>query len=117
MSVPTEFLRLLPKVAVEREEGPLYFLWVFDPDSGEVILEHNEDRHAAEHVDHGHLAERVKHPDKVHGYAYKIRGGWRITTWDHKPVDDPFVVKQVRGELNGIKAAPRKSQVQLRAVK
>jgi hypothetical protein len=94
-----EFKALLPHGHIKPEKGPLYFLWVFDPHNDEVILEHNEDRHAADHIDHGHLAERVPHPERVHGFAYRIQGGWRITTADHRPVDDPHIKEHVRKAL------------------
>lgn len=119
MSLDPQLAALLPKTSLDREEGPIYFLWVFDPETGEVTLEHNEGRHAAEHVDHGHLAERVVHPDRVHGFAYKIRGGWRVTTWEHRPVDDPFILRKVKQALGGYKAAPRRheaSQIAMRAL-
>lgn len=118
MSLPEDFSRLLPKLAAEREEGPLYFLWVFNPDNDEVTVEHNEGRHPATHVDHGHLAERISSPERIHGFAYKIRGGWRVMTWEHQPVDDPHILKQVKLALAGHRAAPRKtSQVQSRALR
>lgn len=107
MSLPADFSELFPKTALAREDGPVYFLWVFDPQEGEVHLEHNEGRHAAEHVDHSHLAERIVHPERVHGFAYRIRGGWRVTDWEHRPVDDPFILRKVKSALGSHKAASR----------
>lgn len=86
-----------PKTAAER--GPVYYLWVFDPQEDKVIVEHNEGRHPAEHIDHSHLAERVPHPDRIHGYAHRTPNGWRITTDQHRPVDDPHVLKAVSDAL------------------
>jgi hypothetical protein len=35
------------------------------------------------------------HPETIHGYAYRIHGGWRITDDEHRPVKDPHVVEKV----------------------
>lgn len=83
-----DFLALTKLAA---ETGPTYWLWVFDPQEDKIILEHNEDRHPAHHITHKDLAELVPHPDRIHGYAYRIHGGWRITEDDHGAVDDPHV--------------------------
>lgn len=97
--VPEDFLALYPKLATEPDERPVYYLWVFDPQEAKVHLEHNEGRHHAEHLSHRDLAARTAHPSRVHGYAYSIRGGWRVTDWEHHPVEDPFVLKQVKKAL------------------
>lgn len=106
--VPADFRRLTGydslaglkiSESISKPGQPLYYLWVFDPQEDKVHLEHNEDRHPAEHIDHSHLAERVPHPDRIHGFAYRIQGGWRITTWEHRPVDDPHVLDLVRKKL------------------
>jgi hypothetical protein len=101
MSLPQDFLELYPKAPkVSKMSGPIYWLWVFDPQSGKVIAEHNDGRHRAETIDHTKLAERVPHPERVHGYAYKIAGGYRITDWDGHPVKDKYVLKQVAKALS-----------------
>lgn len=97
--IPDDFLALLPQVKVAKESGPVYYLWVFDPHTGAVHVEHNEGRHKAEHLDHGHMAEKVQHPERIHGFAYRIKGGWRITTWEHRAVDDPFIFNAVKRAL------------------
>lgn len=102
--IPEDFKSLLPKVAAEVPHGvdhPTHYLWVFDPESGRVHVEHNKDRHPKDAVDHSHLAARVSHPDRVHGYAYRIHGGYRITDWDHNEVKDPYIKEQVRRALRG----------------
>lgn len=99
--IASDFRDLFPKLAAEPDDGPIYYLWVYDPHEDKVHVEHNEDRHPADHVDHSHLGERVPHPDRVHGFAYRIRGGWRITTDDHRTVDDPHVLEAVRLKLKG----------------
>lgn len=74
---------------------PGHYSWVFDPRDAKVHLsdDHTKERR---HQDHHHgLAEKAgHHPARIHGYAYRIHGGWRITDWDHKVVD-PFVAKEV----------------------
>lgn len=116
--IPKDFLTLLPKLSAAPEEGPVYYLWVYDPQEDKAIVEHNEDRHPAEHIDHRHLADRVPHPDRVHGFAYRIPGGWRITTQEHRPVEDPHVLRTVRLALEGKKRKDTsKSQVQSRALR
>lgn len=117
MTLPKDFTDLLPHQAANHHDGgPVYYLWVFDPHEDKVILEHNQGRHRAEHVDHAELARRVPHPDRVHGYAYKIVGGWRITDWEHRPIDDPHVLEKVKATLKGEKIHPAvESQVQARA--
>jgi hypothetical protein len=87
----------VPKTAAE--SGPVYFLWVFDPQNDEVHVLHNENRHPAEAMDHSNLAERVPHPDRIHGYAYRIVGGFRITDESHRPVADPHVKRLVENAL------------------
>jgi hypothetical protein len=75
---------------------PLYYRWVFSPASGEVTLAHNlEDDPKL----HGDLARERNEPGLVHGYAYRIGGGWRLTDWEHRPVEDPYVVAQVMRKL------------------
>lgn len=95
----------------------MYYLWVFDPENDRVVLEHNYGKHRAEHVDHAELGRRVTHPDRVHGYAYKIVGGWRITTYEHGPVDDPHVKQKVKDALDGTQRPTHEgSQIQARAL-
>src|SRR3954470_19228437 len=117
-NLPSDFTSLLPRLSAAPEKGPVYFLWVFDPHEDKVILEHNEDRHPADAVDHGHLAERVPHPDRVHGFAYRIVGGWRITTDAHKPVDDVHIKELVRKSLENEKHERKHgSRAQLRGIR
>ena len=98
MSIPDDFAELLPKVA--HTDGPLYHLWVFDPHKDRVIIETPEEKPRSEHRYHVELAEDVPHPGRVHGYAYPIRGGWRITDWEHRPVEDPHIKTLVRRTLD-----------------
>lgn len=102
--IPEDFKSLLPqRVAIKVSDDPQYYLWVFNPDTGKVRVEHNEDRHPALRLDHSDLAKSVPHPDRIHGYAYPLRhgGGFRITDWDHKPVKDPYIKRQVDLALQG----------------
>lgn len=88
------------KIAEVAAGLPTYYLWVFDPATGKAVVEHNEGVAPTEIHDHGDLAELVTHPNRVHGYAYRIRGGWRITDWEHKPVNDPYIVREVVHSLD-----------------
>lgn len=117
--IPEDFKRLLPeREAAEPSSEPEYYLWVFDPDTAKVHVEHNTDRHPARRIDHSDLAEKVSHPERIHGYAYRLRHGqgFRITDWDHKEIKDPYVKRQVSMALQGRQTAvPSGSQIQARA--
>lgn len=78
-----------------RTTPPLYYRWVFSPDTGEVEIGHNDENHPAKVRYHKELAGQLNRPNLVHGYAYRLLGGWRLTDWEHRPVDDPFVSAQV----------------------
>jgi hypothetical protein len=101
MSIAPDLTELLPlrEAASEPDDRPVYYLWTFDPVDGKIHIDHNEGRPAHAHVTHATLAPHVTHPERVHGYAYSIKGGWRITDADHKKVDDPFVIKRVLAAL------------------
>lgn len=98
-----DFDALLPKLAEEVPDeewkGPIYVLWVFDPMTDKVSVEHNKGRHRALAVTHSQMAPDVVHPGRLQGYAYKIQGGWRITTEEHRMSDDPHIIKQVKKAL------------------
>jgi hypothetical protein len=96
--VSEDFADLLPKVA--SLNGPLYHLWVFDPEKDRVIIETPEEKPRSEHRYHVDLAEDVPHPERVHGYAYPIKGGWRITDWEHRPIEDPHIKQVVKRTLD-----------------
>jgi hypothetical protein len=81
--------------------APLYYRWVFSPKSGQVDLAHNGEPVVRYH---GDLASARNEPGLVHGYAYRIGGGWRLFDWEHKPLGDPFVVAQVMRKLRGEEA-------------
>jgi hypothetical protein len=98
--LPHDFTNLFPKEAAESNHGPVYFLWCFDPFNDKVIIEHNDWRDNAQHIDHRDLAEKVPHPERVHGYAYRLKNGWRITDWEHRPVDDSHIFHLVHEGLN-----------------
>lgn len=77
--------------------APLYYRWAFDPRDG-VILSSNDDDHAFRLPYHRDLGGGKA---QVNGYAYRIRGGWRLTDWEHRPLEDPFVISSVVKALNG----------------
>lgn len=96
---PKEFLDLLPKTAqIEPLKGPIYWLFAFDPQNGVAHVEHNEGRPRANALTHTDLKQKVPATpglEPVLGYAYKIRGGYRLTDQDHNPIADPFVAQSV----------------------
>ena len=78
--------------------GSLYYVWVFDPQSGEVDL-YDSEQHSLEVPSHQDLAQQYPHESRLHGYAYRIINGWRVTDWDDKPLDDPYVLRTVQDAL------------------
>jgi hypothetical protein len=103
MQVPDHIQRLFAGFHVEgltKPHHPIYYSWVFDYRTGEVHLSddhHKERRHKNHHKD---LSDRVGHPEKLHGYAYRIRDGWRLTDIDHGKITDRFIVGQVLLSIN-----------------
>ena len=101
MMVATDFKKLLPpRLAVEADTRPPYYLWVFDPTDGRVRLIHNGDRHPANALTHATMARDVVHPERTQGYAFPIKGGWRLTNDEHRKLEDPFIVRVVLAALN-----------------
>lgn len=98
--------RNFSKVAAAKSDVPLYYRWAFSPDSGETALAHNHEDHPAKVKGHGDLAGILNRPNLVHGFAYRVPGGWRLTDWDHQPVDDTFVVSRVLDALRGKHSTP-----------
>lgn len=78
---------------------PLYYRWVLSPRTGEITLSHNKDRHPAFIRTHGDLASEVGDPDAVHGYVFRIKGGYRVLDYAHNPVDDPYLKREVIKKL------------------
>lgn len=105
MEIAKDLAELLPHRQSPKGKGadgrPIYYLWTFDPEDTKVYIDHNEDRHPADFVTHDELAPHVHHPDTVHGYAYSIKDGWRITDDNHDEVKDPFIVRRVLAALSG----------------
>jgi hypothetical protein len=72
-------------------EQPFYYRFSLHPEDGEVELAHNYEDVPSRVRYHSELGDS----DTYHGFAYRIKGGWRLTDWDHKPINDPFVVASV----------------------
>lgn len=93
---PPEILRpMQPVFSGTKPDEPLYYSWVFDPVEGVAHIsdDHKRERRHKQH--HRELDEKVgHHPDRVNGYAYRIRFGWRVTDINHHPIDG-FVRKAV----------------------
>lgn len=79
---------------------PMYYRWVFSPNTAEVDVSYNDEAHPTEVNTHGDLARARGEANLVHGYATRIGGGWRLTDWEHRPVSDPFIVAHVVNRLN-----------------
>lgn len=73
-------------------DRPIYYRFAFAPSDARVILSDNTEDSPRYHSD---LARELNEPGTYHGYAYRIGRGWRITDWDHKTINDPFVIAQV----------------------
>ena len=78
---------------------PLYYFWIFDPTTGKVFIDHNEGRPKAFEITHDDIRPDIIHPGRVNGYAYKIKDGYRITTEDDRPVEDPYILRAVLSAL------------------
>lgn len=78
---------------------PLYVRWVYSPSKG-VTIGSNADDHPAFVKYHQQLGGDINDTDLVHGYAYPIGNGWRVTDYEHQPLEDPYIVNQVVRGLN-----------------
>lgn len=106
--LPHEITSIFKKYA---NPGPAFYTWLFDPVEGEVEL-HDNEGHALDTPSHNDLAEKYPHPDRVHGYAYRIIGGWRITDWEDKSIEDRHVLKKVQQALSGHRTASKPQSVE-----
>lgn len=95
---------------------PMYYRWVYSPTKG-VTLGSNGDDHPALVPYHQGLGGVVDGQDLMHGYAYRIGNGWRLTDYEHKAVEDPFVVNQVVSALNDKESPLRASEGSWKPVK
>lgn len=113
MKISKDFADLLPSRQAtfgDPYTGPIYMLWVYDPMTGHVTIEDNEDKHPAQKHTHTDMCPEVIHPSRINGYAYKIVGGYRLTDDDHKTIEDPYVTKAVLKALKkkySIKPLPK----------
>jgi hypothetical protein len=99
--VPEDIKKLLdPREHSAPITGPFQYLWVYDPATDKLTVEHNQGKHPAFRKTHKDL-EPNAHPDAVRGLAFRIKGGWRIMDRDCHEVTDPFIVKRVLAKLKG----------------
>lgn len=84
---------------------PLYYRWTYDPDAQDVELVHNDEKRRSEAEYHLEVGQRHG-PHHQHGYAYRIKGGWRITDWEHKPEKDPNVKQRVIEAIRNREGTP-----------
>lgn len=74
---------------------PTFYLFAFSPQTGEVHLTHEHESHPARSKNHQDLAHEVGETGLVHGYAYRIHGGWRLMDIDHDPFSDRFMARRI----------------------
>lgn len=70
-------------------------LWAFSPQFNLVHLYSEDDHHPADVPTHQSIAGDLREVGITHGHAYEIPGGWRVLDFEHKPVGDPYVARQV----------------------
>ena len=101
-SVPDEIKRLLdPGQTHDPDPGPISWLWVYSPVDNIVHITHNEGRHPAYRITHKDHHPEITHESAMRGFAFKIKGGWRIVDRASKEIDDPYVTKMVVLALEG----------------
>lgn len=101
-SIPEDIKRLLdPGKSTEPDAGPIQWLWVYDPVANVVHIAHNEGRHPAYRITHKDHHPEVTHESSLRGFAFKIKGGWRIVDRASKEIDDPYIVRLVVEKLEG----------------
>lgn len=82
-------------------------LWAFSPQFRLVHLYNEADHHPADVPTHQSIANDLGETGITHGYAYEIPGGWRVLDFEHKPVGDPYVCRQVVEALRKEQEPPR----------
>ncbi len=102
MAIPEDIKRLLdPGQSHEPDSGPIQWLWCYDPVENEVHVTHNEGRHPAYRITHKDHHPEVTHESSLRGFAFKIKGGWRIVDRASKEIGDPYIEKRVVAALEG----------------
>ena len=104
MNLPEDFKNLLPPKEA-KDKRPHMYLWVFDPETNHVHVEDGKSDHPANFPLHGTMAEHVTHPDRVDGYAFAIKNGWRIVDDELGEVDG-YIKERVKKALQGEHPAP-----------
>ena len=76
--------------------SPVYWRWVFSPSDGQVRLSHNDEGHPANVRTHADLASEANEHGCVHGYAFRVHGGYRVLDYSHNTFVDPFIRARVK---------------------
>jgi hypothetical protein len=98
--IPTDVKKLFdPSQNHEPDPGPLQYLWLYSPVDNVVHIAHNEGRHPAYRITHKDHHPEITHESSLRGFAFKIKGGWRIVDRASKELDDPYIVKMVMSKL------------------
>lgn len=98
--IPDDLKALLdPAYDRKADKRPVFWLWVYDGTNDKVTITHNEDRPPAHAVIHKDLAQEAHPAYRLEGYAYSIRGGFRITDADSRPLQDPHIITLIKHAL------------------
>ena len=101
-AIPEDIKRLLdPGKNTDPDPGPIQWLWVYDPVENVVHITHNEGRHPAYRITHKDHHPEITHESALRGFAFKIKGGWRIVDRASKEIDDPYITRLVVEKLEG----------------
>lgn len=84
----------------KRDTRPFTYLWVFDPQTREVVLEDERGDGMANYPMHKTMAPHIVHAERTEGYAVAIEDGWRIFDDDFEQ-PDPYITEKVRLALEG----------------
>lgn len=86
-----------------KDNRPDYHVWVFDPQKGRAYVDDHTKHNAAHFPLFTEMYERygIQHPERQWGFVFPLHGGHRILDDNFKPLEDPFVVRQVRAALAG----------------
>lgn len=101
-AIPEDLKRLMdPGQSHDPDSGPISWYWVYDPVDNVVHIDHNEGRHPAYRITHKDHHPEITHESSLRGFAFKIKGGWRIVDRASKEIDDPYITNMVVAALEG----------------
>lgn len=96
MKIPDDIRNLFQsKTAAPKSKKVLYYLWTYGANTGKVLLDTDDSRPRKDHRYHEHMGEDHEDTDLIHGYAYRIKDGWRITDIEHNSLDDGHIKLEI----------------------